>query len=343
MRPSAATGRTGSKPTATAADKHSTTRSTAHGHTAHLFAFYIHASDRLRAQRDKNFCVPLAIAAVTGKDIDAVNADLIAQGNRKRGHGTFNWLQAAERNGANLRRVDDKLVRAQVKTGNAARDKLSDGRAYVLWYRGHVGAMVRGAWHDWNTNRRRIHAIYEVLPFPAACGQPTQTTAQSTQLTGASEMNALHYYSSKSKAIRAACGKSALGPKAVEGTHFRLVAHDHLKGQYAYVAIEQPAAPAVKPARKASAPRKPKAEKAELLPRVVQHGVVRPRRATTSAGRIWAILDQLTDNGKALQPDTLERAKVQCSMLELNPANVVIEFYAWRKFNGYRGRLETDE
>lgn len=70
--------------------------------------------------------------------------------------------------------------------------------------------------------------------------------------------------------------------------------------------------------------------------RPTQNGVTRP-----SAGglcrAVWDLCDTLRDGNAGACPTVAQvRAAAPAT---LNPANVQIEYYQWRKFNGYRGRL----
>lgn len=64
-----------------------------------------------------------------------------------------------------------------------------------------------------------------------------------------------------------------------------------------------------------------------------QHGVKRPQRQGL-CWQVWELAYQLQE-GNGVLPTV---AQVRAAAPHLNPTNVQIEFYNWRKYNGIRGR-----
>lgn len=295
--------------------------------------------------RDKNYCGPLAMCAITGVSPEDVNAFLISEGARKLRHSTYRCVDMMAKMGIRMERITDPAVVKLVTTARRAKTYLSEQHTYVLSYARHIGVMSKGAWHDWADGQRRLQAVYRVLrvtPWEAAPRPEYIGKWESMQHNHTQGDAAMKFYPSKSKAIRAVRGATVLGPKAIEGVHFDLIPHEHLRGHYAYEvkalpSVETKPAPEVKPA-----PRKPVPQqggRGHALPREERNGVVAPRYSHTSAGRIWAFANQVTNNATSMTADTLARVLALAAAEGLSATNARIEFYAWRKFHGFRGRV----
>lgn len=79
--------------------------------------------------------------------------------------------------------------------------------------------------------------------------------------------------------------------------------------------------------RNATVTQSSKPKKVKYVHRV-RNGVRMPKPGGKCAA-VWALCDALNTDGEA----TLANVKVQAESEGMNPNNVVIEFYNWRKFN----------
>lgn len=94
------------------------------------------------------------------------------------------------------------------------------------------------------------------------------------------------------------------------------------------------------PAKAAGAKDKPaKTEKPKRV-QIKENGIVRPG-ADTVSGKVWGFADDLTKStGKpALRKDVL----ASCEAAGFNMATAATQYGRWRKFNGLKGRGDSDD
>ncbi|WP_422475345.1 hypothetical protein [Endozoicomonas sp. ALB032] len=124
---------------------------------------YKQTHSHLSLQGDKNFCGPLALAAVFDADVDQVNSALIRSGSRVKGKGTNMWnvLSTMQKEGA-VECIQD-VYESGHKTITSATRALPTGR-YLILVRNHVLALIDGEVQDWSAgSKHRVEAIYKVI------------------------------------------------------------------------------------------------------------------------------------------------------------------------------------
>jgi hypothetical protein len=116
---------------------------------------------------DKNFCVPVALALVTGRTAAEVNASLMAKGHRVKGGGVrqTHWLDEIVAMGLTAHNVTKTyLPHGKVSVKRVA-TLLDPSRKYLVSTDGHLLAVIQGIVEDWTAQRlHRVLKIYEVLP-----------------------------------------------------------------------------------------------------------------------------------------------------------------------------------
>lgn len=127
-------------------------------------------SEKLKAQGDKAFCVPLALSCVTDKDIDEVNSILGSTRSkrigrsvmRKKGRGvaTIDYLDAGFLKTLGVKATP---ILTTSKTVCTIQRELYSTKKYLICVKGHVLAMTGGEIHDWTEGKRnRVQEVYRV-------------------------------------------------------------------------------------------------------------------------------------------------------------------------------------
>lgn len=112
---------------------------------------------------DTNYCVPVALALVSGKTAAEVNTSLMAKGRRKKGHGVCPsaWKQELNDMGVGFTNVTQKYnqgIKLSIRTLVA---RLDPTRMYLVATQTHLLAVIRGQVEDWSAGR--LHKAAEIL------------------------------------------------------------------------------------------------------------------------------------------------------------------------------------
>lgn len=125
---------------------------------------------------DRNYCVPIALALVTGVPATAINNSLIAQGRRVKGRGVHDayW--------------QDELKQMKFDCVNLTKTYLPDGRVsvkrivdrlpkqgkFLVETMDHLLAVIDGVVEDWTAERlHKALRVYEIVPNGGAITQHT--------------------------------------------------------------------------------------------------------------------------------------------------------------------------
>lgn len=114
-----------------------------------------------------NGCVPIALAPVTGMDVNTVDAQLKASGRRADRQGVYqkDWRAYMSEQGFHLEDVTRKYLGA-VGAGLTVRktaERPDPGRRFILTCSRHVAAFVEGTLEDFtSTSNHRVKKVFEV-------------------------------------------------------------------------------------------------------------------------------------------------------------------------------------
>lgn len=116
---------------------------------------------------DNNFCVPLAVALVSGRSAAEVNNILIARGLRKRNKGMNlgRGLDLLKETGLDYKNVTKLYCPGKTTVSVKSIVKLLDPlKKYVVGVNSHCCAVVHGVVEDWSAQRmHRVNRIYEII------------------------------------------------------------------------------------------------------------------------------------------------------------------------------------
>lgn len=146
---------------------------------------YKNAANALKAQDDTNFCGPLALSIVSGRDITEVNNDLIRRGLRqyRRGMSQFDIIWWLRNEGFNVELTD--VANCTMTTVGR---RLPRGK-FLVFIRGHVAAVVDREVKDWTEGRKhRVKMVYRVTPKNAPAPVVEQKTAKARKTSKSYQM-----------------------------------------------------------------------------------------------------------------------------------------------------------
>jgi len=113
---------------------------------------------------DNNYCVPVALALISGKSARDVNSSLMAKGRRRKGKGVHNgdWKAEMDEMGITYSNVTEKYSKnAGGRTVKSVVEVLDPSRKFLVTVRGHLLAVIHGKVEDWSEGRK--HRVTEIL------------------------------------------------------------------------------------------------------------------------------------------------------------------------------------
>jgi len=122
------------------------------------------ARSQFDARGDTNFCGPMALGIVTGRNPVEIAEMMEAAGRRKKRQGcsVFDIIAQAKELGVILINRTDEVLRAGAKSVTSIVNVVDQNRNYLVGVRGHVLAVANGQVHDWTNDRKhRIKEVYE--------------------------------------------------------------------------------------------------------------------------------------------------------------------------------------